>query len=112
MTNLAKRPPLGLKQPKAKKNEKYLQEVREQPCCVCRAFQEVQQSPTTAHHPIHDRFGTRKRSDETAIPLCEGHHQGLWDNSKLAIHKAPLEWREKYGPDWSYAPSSVQDTDM
>ena len=104
MTNLAKRPPLGLKQPKAKKDEKYLQEIREQNCIVCDTHGEVQQSPTTAHHPIHDRHGTRKRSDSTAIPLCEGHHQGLWDNTKIAIHKEPKLWREKYGPDWSYAP--------
>ena len=33
--------------------------------------------------------------------------RGLWDSSKLAIHKSPLEWRDKYGPDWSY--SEVQD---
>jgi len=112
MTNLAKRPPLGLKQPKGKKNEKYLDKVRERPCCICRKFGEIQRSPTTAHHPIHDRHGTRKRSDETAIPLCEGHHQGLWDQSKLAVHKSPLEWREKYGPDWSYSSGAVHDTDM
>jgi hypothetical protein len=36
----------------------------------------------------------------------------LWDNTKIAIHKEPKLWRETYGPDWSYAPSSVQDTDM
>ena len=110
MTNLAKRPPLGLKQPKAKKDEKYLKAIREQPCCICQAFNEVQQSPTTAHHPIHDRGGFRKSDDRSAIPLCEGHHQGLWDNTKIAIHKEPKLWREKYGPDYSY--SSVQDTDM
>lgn len=103
MTNLAKRPPLGLKKPKAKKNEKFLEKIREEPCCICKKFGEAQLSATTAHHPIHDRFGTRKRSDNSAIPLCEGHHQGLWDQSKLALHKSPLEWREKYGPDWSYS---------
>lgn len=112
MSNLTGKPPLGLKKQKAKKNEKYLNEVREKPCCICQAFNEVQQSPTTAHHPIHDRHGTRKRSDSTAIPLCEGHHQGLWDKTKIAIHKEPKLWRDKYGADWSYAPSSVQDTDM
>ena len=66
-------------------------------CCVCQRFGEVQNSPTTAHHPIHDRYSTRKRSDGEAIPLCEGHHQGLWDNSKIAIHKEPKLWQETYG---------------
>ena len=114
MTNLAGKPPLGLKQPKDKKDEKYLDEVRARPCCICRKFGEIQRSPTTAHHPIHDRHGTRKVGDRMAIPLCDDHHQQLWgnDKSKIAIHQQPLKWREKYGPDWSYSSGSVQDTDM
>lgn len=103
MTNLANRPPLGLKADKKKKNKKYLEQIRELPCCVCQRFGENQQSPTTAHHPIHERFGTEKVSDEEAIPLCEGHHQGLWDQSKIALHKEPKLWRETYGPDYSYS---------
>ena len=103
MTNLAKRPPMGLKRPKETKDEKYLEKIREKPCVICRKFGYHQTSPTTAHHPIHDRYGTRKRSDRSAIPLCEGHHQGLWDQSKVAIHKEPIRWRELYGPDWSHS---------
>lgn len=102
MTNLTGQKPYQ-KQGKVKKDEAYLQEVRERRCCICLKFGEAQLSPTTAHHPIHDRFGTRKRSDRTAIPLCEGHHQGLWDQSKVAIHKEPRRWRELYGPDWKYS---------
>ena len=94
------------KKPKEKKDGNYLQEVRRQRCCICRKFGEVQRSPTQAHHPIHDRFSGKKRPDKTAIPLCEGHHQGLWDNTKIAIHKEPNLWREKYGEDYSY----TQDT--
>lgn len=107
MSNLTNRPPLGLKKPKAKKNPMFLKNVRQMKCCVCQRFSEVQNSPTTAHHPIHDRHSFRKRPDDEAIPLCEGHHQGLWDNSKIAIHKEPKLWQETYGPDWSY---SVQET--
>ena len=70
MTNLAGKPPLGLKQPKDKKDAKYLDKVRERPCCICQKFGMVQRSPTTAHHPIHDRYGTRKVGDRQAIPLC------------------------------------------
>ena len=102
MTNLAKRPPLGLKTKTQEQNKKYLDYIRSLPCCVCKQHGEVQLSPTTAHHTIHDRFSTAKRPDDQAIPLCEGHHQGLWDQSKLAIHKHPNKWREKYGEDYRY----------
>lgn len=102
MTNLAKRPPTGLKSPKVKKDPKYLAHIRSLPCIICETFHEPQNSITTAHHPIHDRFSTAKRSDTEAIPLCEGHHQGLWDLSKIAIHKEPQLWRIKYGSDYSY----------
>ena len=37
--------------------------------------------------------------DEEMMPVCEGHHQGLRDTSKIAIHKDPAKWREKYGRD-------------
>lgn len=105
MSNLTGRKPYE-KEAKGKKDEKYLREVRRLRCCVCRRFGEQQRSQTTAHHPIHDRHSTRKRMDKTAIPLCEGHHQGLWDTTKIAIHKEPRLWREAYGPDWSF----VQET--
>lgn len=108
MTNLAKKPPLGLKASKNKKNVSFLKWIREQHCIICKTFNEVQQSATQAHHPIHDRYGTTKRKDETCIPLCEGHHQGMFDRSKIAIHREPKKWREKYGADWSYS----QETDI
>jgi hypothetical protein len=108
MTNLAKRPPLGLKTKTQKKDKKHLDYIRSLPCCVCKAFGEVQLSPTTAHHTIHDRFGTHKRSDSLAIPLCEGHHQGLWDTSKLAIHKHPNRWKERYGADYNFLVGKIK----
>ncbi len=108
LSNLANKPPLGLKNKTVKKNAKYLDQVRKKPCCICAKFGEIQMSPTTAHHPIHDRYGTTKSSDLEAIPLCDGHHQALWDKTKaVAIHDNKKKWRELYGPDWSY---SVQDT--
>ena len=104
MTNLANKPPIGLKdKSKKQKNERFLQSIRSRRCIICKTFNEVQMSATTAHHPIHDRYSTRKRSDLDAIPLCEGHHQGLWDSSKVAIHRQPKLWRELYGPDYSYS---------
>ena len=105
MINLANKAPLGLKKEKTKKNPKYLDKIRERPGCVCQKFGEKQMSPTTAHHVIHDRFSTRKTDDNMAIPLCEGHHQGLWDQSKIAIHKEPKKWRDCYGNDYDYCSS-------
>lgn len=84
---------------KSAKRPDYLELVRQLPCCICEAFGEHQTSPTTAHHPIHDRFATRKVPDAQAIPLCEGHHQGNFDTGKLALHRHPSKWRRFYGAD-------------
>lgn len=94
--------PANFKQPKADKNPAYLARVRELPCCICEAFGMLQLSPTTAHHPIHGRYSAAKRPDCTALPLCDGHHQGTFDTSKVAIHRRPSYWRELYGPDTDY----------
>lgn len=105
MSNLARKPPLGLKdKSKKQKDPRYLDEIRQRKCIVCQTHGEIQMSPTTAHHVIHDRYGTRKRSDRDTIPLCSDHHQGLFNNGngKIAIHKNPKKWRDLYGPDWSY----------
>ena len=93
------RSPLGLKQPKPKPRPGYLAAVRQLPCCICEAFGEIQESQTTAHHPICDRHSQAKRPDETAIPLCDEHHQGLWSATKIAIHRDRAEWVRRYGPD-------------
>jgi len=87
---------------KPEKDAAYLRKVRELPCCVCDAFGEFQLSQTTAHHPIHDRYGNEKTPDREAIPLCDGHHQGQFDTSKLAIHRGKQTWREKYGSDRNF----------
>lgn len=88
---------------KDKKNPKFLNEIRQRSCVICTKFHEPQRSPTAAHHVIHERYSGAKTSDNLAIPLCEGHHQGMWDNSKVAIHKNPQKWRELYGADYSYS---------
>jgi hypothetical protein len=91
-----------LKEPRAKRNPAYLERVRGERCVICEAFGEQQLSPTQAHHPIHGRFSQRRVPDEMAIPLCEGHHQGLWDGSKVALHKEPSKWKRLYGEDHEY----------
>ena len=87
------------KKPRQGADSAHLSFVRSLPCCICWEWNLPQLSPTAAHHCIHDRHGTRKAPDSMAIPLCEGHHQGLFDTSKLALHQAPQQWRDQYGPD-------------
>lgn len=102
MTNLLGKSASGQKIKRQKKNPKYLAWLHEQSCVVCQRFGENQNSPTQAHHCIHDRFGTNKAVDDDAIPLCEGHHQGMWDTSKLALHNDKQLWRDTYGADHDY----------
>lgn len=96
------RGPLGLKIPKAKKDPAHLARVVQLPCCVCDAFGEYQLSPTQVHHTIHGRHSQEKTPDREAIPLCEGHHLGQFDTTKLALHREPDRWRETYGSDRDY----------
>lgn len=100
--NLAGLPPIGPKPPKPAKDPAYLAKVRKLPCCICVAFGGPQLSPTAAHHVIHGRYSQIKSPDRMAIPLCEGHHQGQFDTSKIAIHREPDRWRWEYGLDTDY----------
>lgn len=80
----------------------YLARIRELPCCICEAFGEEQTTLTQAHHTFHDRFSRSKVDDALAIPLCDGHHLGNRDTSKLAIHREKARWRKEYGADTDY----------
>lgn len=73
--------------------------VADCPCCICHEFGMQQMSITQVHHCIMGRYGTRKSPDSMTIPICEGHHTGLLDTSKIAIHREPKAWAEKYGKD-------------
>lgn len=95
---LPSRPPVQ-KPAKAKRNPAHMARVAQLPCCICEAYGMAQLSPTQVHHVIHDRNGTKRAPDTATIPLCEGHHQGLIDTSKLALHRAPQQWRDTYGAD-------------
>tara|TARA_R110000737_G_scaffold109875_2_gene142904 strand:- start:3531 stop:4004 length:474 start_codon:yes stop_codon:yes gene_type:complete len=72
------------------------------PCIICEMFGEAQLSPTTCHHWIMGRVGTRRTPCKQSLPLCDGHHQGDFDTSKIAIHREPDAWREAYGLDTDY----------
>ena len=99
---------------KGKEDGKYMGKVVQEPCVICKTFGLPQLSPTTGHHPTHDRIqtnsdegeikysGQRKAADVRLIPLCDGHHQGDFDTSKVAVHREPDKWKELYGNDYDY----------
>ena len=88
--------PLKLVPKDTGKDPAYLDAVRRLPCCICGRM------PVEAHHVICGRFSRKKAPDRKAIPLCDGHHQGKWDTTELAIHKNKKAWVEAYGPDTDY----------
>ena len=92
---------LGVSQkPEAKvKDPQYLSDLHDLPCCICEYYDMRQRSETTAHHWIMGRGGNRKTPDGEAIPLCDGHHQGRFDTSKVAVHQQPDAWRKQFGTD-------------
>lgn len=94
--------PIYRKEADNAENPAYLQGVRGEPCVICETWGYVQCSATTAHHPICGRYSTRRRPDEEAIPLCDGHHQGTFDTSKIAIHRERAAWVDIYGLDTEY----------
>lgn len=80
----------------------HMRRVRALPCVICTVEGLAQLSETQAHHVICGRYSARKAPDTHTIPLCEGHHQGLRDTSKVAIHQAPSKWQRLYGPDTDF----------
>ena len=71
----------------------YMLAVKCLPCAVCGS-----PAPNDAHHPICDRYGTRKASDWHVISLCKQHHQ----HGPEAIHNGKESWAKKHGPDHGY----------
>ncbi len=98
MTNLARRPPLGLKLIKPEsgtaKARAHMAKVAQMPCVCCGAW------PVHVHHCISGRFGQEKASDFETIPLCPKHHQ----HGPESIHQNKRLWEETYGLDTDYLP--------
>jgi hypothetical protein len=84
------------------KDPDHMGKVAQLPCVVCYHHGLTQQSRTTVHHCIHGRYSGRKVPDRQTIPLCDGHHQGRWDNTKIAIHNGKETWRLAYGIDTDF----------
>lgn len=71
-------------------------------CIICEVHGEEQISGTQVHHCICGRYSMRRVQHAATIPLCEGHHQGLRDTSKFAIHQSKEAWVALYGEDTDY----------
>lgn len=78
------------------KEKDYLNKLATLGCYCCQT--EGIETPAMIHH-IREGMGMGQRAKHIGgtIPLCEGHHQGNFDNTKLAFHRSPKKWREKYG---------------
>lgn len=96
------RPAIGQKKREVGKDPAYISRMHDLPCVICQTFGEPQLSITQAHHCIHGRGSFRRVPDAQAIPLCEGHHQGNFDTSKVALHRQPTKWKRLYGEDTQY----------
>ena len=99
--------PITQKPAREKPDPAWLKKVRSLPCIICASYGLPQQSPTQAHHVIHQRGSFRKVPDSMTIPLCEGHHQGLIDRSKVALHHEPSKWRRLYGDDVTWLQKTI-----
>ena len=110
MSNLAGKPPLGMKQPKpprkprkpippisAKRRARkaaekaagaweHMEWVKTHPCCACGA-----PGPSEAHHV------TGRRSDFRVIALCPACHRG-----PHGFHNDKKAWRARHGPDTGF----------
>lgn len=99
MTNLARKPPLGLKAPKPERGtaaaKAHLSSVKALPCVCCGA-----PGPSDAHHVFSGRYGSRKTSDYEVIPLCRWCHQ----DGPQSIHRAKATWEAAHGMDYEYLP--------
>lgn len=91
--------PLRQRLPKPPKDPARLAAVAALPCCICHEYGMQQLSRTMVHHCIHGRYSTARAPDSMTIPLCDGHHQGDWDTSKIALHREPAAWKAAYGVD-------------
>lgn len=82
------------------KDAAHMARVAQLPCVICHEYSMPQLSPTQVHHTIHGRNSMGAKSpDIMTLPLCEGHHLGDFDTSKIALHRSPAEWKENYGLD-------------
>ena len=91
--------------PEAKTDAWYREQVLAMPCMFCVMSGLRQCSKTTGHHAWHRRGSNRKRPDQFMLPVCDGHHQGNFDNSKISLEREPAAWKALYGDDIDHVPT-------
>lgn len=87
------------KRPKATPQEQqHMDRVASMRCWACEKDGETQVSRTCLHH-IRAGYGQRqKASNYEVIPLCEGHHQGMRDNTRtFTFHRSAKNFQLRYG---------------
>ena len=99
VTTNFKSPHGGKKKPTTYAEKCHMNACHKVPCVICTHYGMKQTSPTQAHHWIMGRGQQTRTPNDEAIAICEGHHQGFIDTSKVAVHKEPKLWREMYGRD-------------
>lgn len=89
---------------KPKKNPAHMRRIRALPCIACRILNEVQVSPTEAHH-IRDGLGLgQKARDEETIPLCYYHH---WNGVGSILTRK--QFREEVGDERELLRMTLED---
>lgn len=81
--------------PATKSEKEFMARVRRLGCLACR--HDTGQWVAPALHHIRQDYGKKRASNWEVLPLCEGHHQGLLDGTKLAFHRASRTWCARYG---------------
>jgi hypothetical protein len=84
---------------KSVKGALHMHDVKGLSCVAC-----GRDGPSDCHHVFHDRYSGKKASDWATIPLCKVCHQV----GQGSIHADKNQWRENFGPDWSYIPQTLQ----
>jgi hypothetical protein len=80
---------VGFKQPR-EKNEKHLNFIRSQPCCICGAINTEAAHIRTAslEHGKRGLGMQEKSSDTWALPLCNEHHREQHSMNEMAFWKS------------------------
>ena len=71
----------------------HMRRVKQLPCVIC-----DMPPPSDAHHVFHGRYGNRKPSGYSTIPLCKECHT----DGPLAIHNDKAGWAERNGFDHEF----------
>ena len=75
-----------------KAEKKFINQMSEFGCVVCRWYEGVEDLPPANIHHIRDKTGMGMK-DKEMIPLCHYHHQG-----RMGIHTIGKKmWEDRYG---------------